>query len=150
MINDKEYEMSDLDIAKTTLKTEKLSLVIVKNGQIIYKSDKRGIYPLYMAVKENGSRLEGATAADKVIGRGAAQLYRFAKVKSIYAYMISEGTKEVFDESRITYETEITVPFIKNREGTGMCPVETLSYEAKTFEELILSMEGFLKRINLL
>ncbi|MDP3386452.1 MAG: DUF1893 domain-containing protein [Eubacteriales bacterium] len=142
--------MNDLDIAKATLKTEKISLVIVKNGQIIFKSDRRGIYPLYMAVKECGLEMEGASAADKVIGRGAARLYEFAKVKSIYAYLISEGTKEVFAKTHIVYQTEKTVPYIKNRDGTGMCPVETLSYETETFEELILSIEGFLTKINLI
>ncbi|MBV1757009.1 MAG: DUF1893 domain-containing protein [Dethiosulfatibacter sp.] len=142
--------MKDIDIAKTVLSTEKQSLVIVKNGQIIYKSDRRGIYPLYMAVKECGPELEDASAADKVVGRGAAQLYQFSKVKSIYTYMISEGTREVFKENHIAFETEKTVPFIKNREGTGMCPVETLSYEAETFDDLLKRIEDFLTKLNLI
>lgn len=142
--------MKDIDIAKTTLKANKLSLAIVKNGQIIYTSDKRGIYPLYMAVKECGPDMEGASAADKVIGRGAALFYKFAKVKSIYTYLISEGTKEVLVESHIEFETERTVPFIKNRERTGMCPVETLSYGTKNFDDLVLRVEGFLREINLI
>lgn len=142
--------MKDIDIAKTVLSTEKQSLVIVKNGQIIYKSDRRGIYPLYMAVKECGPELEDASAADKVVGRGAARLYQFSKVKSIYTYMISEGTREVFKENHIAFETEKTVPFIKNREGTGVCPVETLSYEAETFDELLMRIEDFLTKLNLI
>lgn len=142
--------MDDLDIAKTTLTTEKISLVIVKDGQIIYKSDRRGIYPLYMAVKECGPEMEGASAADKVIGRGAALLYQYMKTKSIYAYLISEGTREVFVEGHIEFETEKTVPFIKNREGTGVCPVETLSYETETLDQLMFRIAGFLKKINLI
>lgn len=142
--------MKDIDLAKSTLSNRNLSLVIVKDGQIIYESDRRGIYPLYMAVKECGDVMKNASAADKVIGRGAARLYQFSGIKSIYAYLISEGTKEVFTESNIAFEAEKTVPHIKNREGTGMCPVETLSYESETFDDLMERIEGFLKQINLI
>ena len=142
--------MKDIDIAKTTLNEEKLSLVIVKSGSVIYKSDRRGIYPLYMAVKECGPEMESASAADKVVGRGAGLLYQFAKIKSLYAYLISEGTREVLVEGNIEFETEKTVPFIKNRDGTGMCPVETLSYETENLDQLMLSIEGFLRKINLI
>jgi hypothetical protein len=142
--------MKDIDIAKTKLNEEKLSLIIVKNGSVLYKSDRRGIYPLYMAVKECGPEMEGTSAADKVVGRGAALLYQFMKVKSIYAYLISEGTREVLVEGNIEFETEKTAPYIKNRDGTGMCPVETLSYETENLNQLMLSIEGFLRKINLI
>jgi hypothetical protein len=146
---DGSIKMKDIDLAKATLNDKNLSLVIVKDGQIIYESDGRGIYPLYMAVKKCGDDMKDASAADKVIGRGAARLYKFSGIKSIFAYLISEGTKEVLIESNIAFETEKTVPFIKNREGTGMCPVETLSYESETFDDLMKRIEAFLKQIKL-
>ena len=142
--------MNDLYLAKQFMENEELAIAIVKDGKCIYKSKKRGIYPLYIAVTQLSLIMEGSSAADKVIGRGAALLYKYTKVRNIYSKMISEGTKEIFEESGITYESEKIVPYIMNREKTGMCPVETLSYQAKNIEELLANIEDFLKKINLL
>lgn len=95
-------------------------------------------------------KLNGASAADKVIGRGAAQLYAYAGIGSVYATLVSKGTREVFDEAGIEYTAQKTVPKIMNREKTGMCPVETISYESETIEELLEKIEGFLKRIGMI
>lgn len=142
--------MKDLGLAKEILEKEELTLAIVKDGECIYKSKKRGIYPLFMAVRDMKDKMKGASATDKVIGRGAAQLYVYADVTSVHTSMISEGTREVFDEAGVEYEALKTVPMIKNRDKTGMCPVETISYESETIEEVLEKIEEFLKSINML
>jgi hypothetical protein len=142
--------MKDLELAKKILCNENLTIALVKEGRCIYKSDKRGIYPLYMALLTHKEELKGASAADKVVGRGAAKLYECAKVKNVYSKIISEGTKEVFEKAGIEYETEKIVPYIKNREQNGMCPIESISYDSKDTEELMNKIEAFLKGINLL
>jgi hypothetical protein len=103
-----------------------------------------------MAVWDMKDKMKGASATDKVIGRGAAQLYVYADVTSVHTSMISEGTREVFDEAGVEYEALKTVPMIKNRDKTGMCPVETISYESETIEEVLEKIEEFLKSINML
>ena len=142
--------MNDLNLAREILEKEDLTLAVVKNGECIYRSKKRGIYPLYTAVHDIKDKLNGASAADKVIGRGAAQLYAYAGIGSVYATLVSKGTREVFDEAGIEYPAQKYVPKIMNREKTGMCPVETISYESETIEELLEKIEGFLKRIGMI
>jgi hypothetical protein len=142
--------MKDLNLAKELLEKEELTLAVVKDGECIFKSKKRGIYPLYIAVRDIRDDMNGASAADKVIGRGAAQLYEYANIKRVFATMISEGTKKVFENANIEYEASKIVPKIMNRDKTGMCPVETISYESETIEEVLEKIEKFLKSINLL
>jgi hypothetical protein len=142
--------MNDLNLAKELLEKEELTLAVVKDGECIFRSKKRGIYPLYIAVRDIKDKMDGASAADKVIGRGAAQLYEYANIKRVFATMISEGTREVFEDAGIYFEAEKTVPKIMNRDKTGMCPVETISYGSETIEEVLEKIEEFLKSINLL
>lgn len=145
-----ENGMNDLKLAKEILEKEELTLAAVRDGKCIYKSKKRGIYPLYIAVRDLKEHMDGASAADKVIGRGAAQLYAYAKVKNVFSNMISEGTREIFEEAGIYYEADKTVPKIMNRDKTGMCPVEAISYGSESIEEVLKKIEEFLKNINLL
>ena len=44
--------MKDLELAKETLEERELTLVIVKEGKIIFTSTDRGIKPMYTAVLE--------------------------------------------------------------------------------------------------
>ncbi|SHJ37770.1 protein of unknown function [Dethiosulfatibacter aminovorans DSM 17477] len=142
--------MNDLSLAREMLEKEGLTLAVVKDGECIFKSKERGIYPLYIAVRDIRREMCGASAADKVIGRGAAQLYEYANVKEVYSMLISEGTREIFEGSGIYFEAEKIVPKIMNREKTGMCPVETISYGSETIEEVLDKIEEFLNSINLL
>lgn len=57
--------MKDIELAKKIMMEEKQSLVIVKNGIVIVKSDMFGIKPLYLAVKDNKNLLQGASSADR-------------------------------------------------------------------------------------
>lgn len=142
--------MKDIELAKKILFDEDMAIAIVKKDKCIYKSKKRGIYPLYIAVTEIKDELDGASVADRVIGRGAAQLYAYTEVKHVYARMISDGTEEIFKDCSIDYEAELTVPYIKNRDKTGMCPIETISDESENFEELLKKIKEFLRSENLL
>ncbi len=66
--------MKDIDLAKQILKEENQSLVVVKNGEVLYKSRDRGIKPMYSITKEMKEEVNGSSIADKVIGKGAALL----------------------------------------------------------------------------
>ena len=140
--------MRDIEMAKNLLLNEELALVIVKDGDIIYKSNGRGIKPLYLAYKEMKSSLKGATVADKVIGKAAAMLCVNAGITQVYTKLISEKAIEVLKESNIEPHYDLAVPFIKNRDNTGLCPVETLSLEAENIEDLLDGIDIFLKSVE--
>ncbi len=140
--------MKDIDIAKNLLNDEQLALVIVKGGDIIYKSNGRGIAPLYTAYKDMKESLAGASVADKVTGKAAAILCVNAGIQELYTNLISENALEVLDKSEIKTSYDKSVPFIKNRDNTGLCPIEEISLKAENLDMLLLEIDNFLRRIN--
>lgn len=140
--------MKDIELAKELLINEELALVVVKDGVVIYKSRDRGIRPLFTAVKEMKESLKGASIADKVIGRAAAMLSEYGQIHELYTSLISEKAIEVLDNTDIIYSYEKAVPFIQNRDLTGLCPVENLSLKVDTIEDLIRGIEDFLDSIS--
>ena len=140
--------MKDIDIAKELLKKEQLSLAIIKNGEIIFTNSDFGIKPMYIAAMEFKDCLEGASVADKVIGRAAAMLLKYAEIKELHTDLISEKAFEVLESSNIKFEYEEKAEYIINRDNTGMCPVETMSLNTDNIEELLNHIAAFLKKIN--
>ncbi|HHZ01255.1 MAG TPA: DUF1893 domain-containing protein [Sedimentibacter sp.] len=129
--------MKDIELAKKLLDDEEKALVIVKDGKILFSSEDKGIKPLYTAFKELKDQLQGSSAADKVIGRAAAMICQHAGIREVFAKLISEKALDVFENTSIAYEYEKVVPYIKNRDLSGMCPIESLSLEANNPEELL-------------
>ncbi|MDW5298830.1 MAG: DUF1893 domain-containing protein [Sedimentibacter sp.] len=140
--------MKDVDMAKELLEKEKLTLAIVKDGKLVFSSYERGIKPLYTAVEQLKNELEGSSVADKVTGKAAAMLCKYANIKELHTKLISENAMKLLNETSIVYEYDEYAPYIKNRDKTGMCPVETLSLEVHNINELLLRIVNFLESIE--
>ncbi|EOD00285.1 DUF1893 domain-containing protein [Caldisalinibacter kiritimatiensis] len=140
--------MKDIEIAKSLLKEEDLAIAIVKDGKVLFSSREKGIKPMYMAVSELKENLEGSSVADKVIGKAAAKLCIYGKVKELNTYLISERAIEVLKEEDIIFTFEKSTPYIKNRDKTDMCPVEKLSQNIDDTDELLKRISLFLDSIK--
>lgn len=140
--------MKDIDIAKELLNDENLNLAIVKDSKIIFKSKDRGIKPLYTAINEIREELVGCSIADRVTGKAAAMLCKYGDIKELHTKLISENAINILKETTITFNYDELTPFIKNRDKTGMCPVETLSIKTNSIDELLVDISNFLKNIR--
>ena len=120
---------------------------VIANGDKIESFYQRGIKDLYELLNSNRSLLEGATIADKVIGKGAAALMIAGGVTMVYADVISEPAMELFKQFSIKVEYEKKVANIINRRGDGICPVEERCTECNTIEECLVKIEEFVKSI---
>ena len=120
---------------------------VIANGDKIESFYQRGIKDLYELLNSNRSLLEGATIADKVIGKGAAALMIAGGVTMVYADVISEPAMELFKQFSIKVEYDKKVANIINRRGDGICPVEERCAECKTIEECLVKIEEFVKSI---
>lgn len=107
---------------KALLHKENFSIVITNNDT--YTSTKKGIAPLMDILTDNPSFLNGATVADKVIGRAAALLMIYGGIKEVYSDVISTHALDIFKENDISVEYDECVPYIINRTKDGMCPME--------------------------
>ncbi len=119
--------MQDLEIAKQTLKTKSLSLVIVKDGRPIFESRSSGIIGLLQAVEAHKEELKDSSVADRVAGRAAALLLAYSHVKEVYAVTVSNEGLRVFQENQMCIEYDAIVPKILDRTGKDICPFEKLS-----------------------
>ena len=120
---------------------------VIANGDKIESFYQRGIKDLYELLHSNRSLLEGATIADKVIGKGAAALMIAGGVTMVYADVISEPAMELFKQHSIKVEYDKKVANIINRRGDGICPVEERCAECKTIEECLVKIDEFIKSI---
>lgn len=118
---------------------------VIANGDKIESFYQRGIKDLYELLNSNRSLLEGATIADKVIGKGAAALMIAGGVTMVYADVISEPAMELFKQFSIKVEYDKRVANIINRRGDGICPVEERCAECNTIEECLVKIEEFVK-----
>lgn len=115
--------MNLLAKAKSILSSEKATFVALKGAEI-YISRARGVAPILEKIDEDPSFLNGATVADKVIGKAAAMLLSKYGVREIHALLISEKALCYLENTTVTVTYEVIVPHIINRDKTGMCPME--------------------------
>lgn len=129
------------------LHTEKCSCVIY-NGGTITLCRERGVKDLMALLKHNPATLSGAMIADKVIGKGAAALMILGKVKTVYADVISQPALDLFNNIQTDVTFGTLVPNIINRNGTGICPVESLCSDCNTAEECLPLIKKFISDIT--
>lgn len=121
--------MRDLEIAKNRLKGENLTLSIVKNAEIIFESDLHGIFGFLNAIEKLGKRLEGASVADRIVGKAIALLCVYVKAKAVYALTMSKKAKVFLEDYGVYYESENLVERILDINKMETCPFEKLAIE---------------------
>ncbi len=104
------------------IKNNKSSCIVLNDGKVVKNILSRGIKPILEAFNENV--LFGSEVIDKVVGRAAALVMVQGGVKYCYAINISEGAAQVFADYGIDFEYESISPYIVNRTGDGVCPME--------------------------
>ena len=82
---------------------------VIRNGSDMRVFYERGVKDLYRLLKEEPEFLNGAFAADKVVGKAAAALMILGGVKKTFAGVISRPARTLFDENRI--EVDFTTEF---------------------------------------
>ena len=114
----------DLNLAKKTLFEEKLSLVVAKNGKLLFRSKSHGVSDLLAMIEDLGQLSEGASLADSIVGRAAALLCAYSKIVAVYGANMSEGAMSVLKANGIKCEHGTIVPRILNREKNDICPLD--------------------------
>lgn len=114
--------MCDLERAKSLLHSGGYTCVLCKD-EMSYHSKMRGVKPLLDFLNSKSS-FKDFSAADRVVGAGAAHLYVCLGVKAVFAKVISERAEKILLENGISTFCENKVPYIINRAGDGMCPIE--------------------------
>ncbi len=112
---------------------------VLSDGRLV-TSEKKGIAPMMELLERDASAMEGASVADRVIGRAAAFLLEKGGAAGVYAGILSTHAREVLEKCGIPFSCGEETPYIINRAGTGMCPMEACVLEltdaAEAYEAL--------------
>ena len=118
--------MLDLEVAKKCLSDRGLTLCIVKGGKIIFESGLHGVSGFLEAVDQCDGKLSGASVADRIIGKAIALLCLHVNVNTVYACVLSEKARKLFERNKVHVEWSSLVENILDAKGEGTCPFEHL------------------------
>lgn len=136
----------DTATAKDILRENGYTCVLYSQG-IQYHSRLRGVKPL-MNFLESGDDFSGFCAADKTVGAGAAHLYVLLGVKEVWANVISEDGKKILEQNGIAVCCAQTVPYIINRKGDGVCPIENAVKDITCSKQALITIKQTLQKLG--
>ena len=137
--------MNDRQQKLAYLEKNQLSIHIEKDGVTIYESRDPMLKSLFFCLAQKREELKGATVVDKIVGRAAALLAVLGEVEQVITPLASESAKETLAEAGVLlYATKI-IPFIINRDRTGLCPMEKLAGECRTPQEVFDRLTAIIK-----
>jgi len=134
--------VEDIDLARSLLEKEKLNLVIVKDGQVLFSSGERGVAPFFQAVQSMGKSLHNAAVADRIVGLAVAMLCLHARVASVYAGIAGQRALDMLKKKRVAVSSKNVVPHISNYDGTDLCPFEKLAESCRKPAQLFAALQS--------
>jgi hypothetical protein len=140
--------MTDLEIAKSELYEENLTLAIVKNGELLYSTKSHRISGFLDAIDKCGDNLQGASLADRVVGKAVALLCAYAKIKEVYASILSRKAQAIFKQHKIANHWNELVENVLDETKTGMCPFEKAAAEISDPEKAYKTLKGLRENLR--
>ena len=123
------------------------SLMIYKNGELIFESSLKGIRPHLKAINELGEKLEDTLVVDKILGRAAAFLVIYIKAAEAMTVVLSTPGKRVLEKYSVKFSYREEVPHIKMENGVIYCPfermVQGIEDPDKAYKAIIEKMNSF-------
>lgn len=135
-----------LQQAKIYLETGDFTCVVCGQRDT-YRSTRRGVAPLLQWLDE-GVDMMGFSAADRVVGRGAAFLYRLLGVREVYGQVMSVAAVKVLRSGGIEASWGTLTEQIRNRQGTGRCPMEEATDGITDPEEALEAIRRRLEQLQ--
>ena len=138
------------------MRMEKAKEILLRNGYTCvlyadgkeYHATQRGVKPL-VDFLESGIDFHGFAVADKTVGLGAAHLYVLLGVHSVWAKVMSRAAKALLLQQGIEVSCENEVPFIINRKGDGICPIEAAVTGVADSKQALSVIQKTLKNLQI-
>ena len=103
------------------------TLWVYRENSCLFTSKKDALLPLLEYIDKYLPHQKEVTILDRIMGNAAALLSVKACAKKVYSPLGSELAANTLDKYNIECCLSEIVPFIRNRNGEGMCPMEKLS-----------------------
>jgi hypothetical protein len=129
---------------KEMLRREDVRGVVRSASGRLREFRRQGVIDLFQLLSDEPAFLQGASMADRVVGRGAALLMVKGGVKEVFAFVLSQPALDVLRQAGITISYDTLQPNIINRTGTDICPVEKLTVDTTDADEAFRLIGNFL------
>ena len=129
---------------KEMLRREDVRGVVRSASGRLREFRRQGVIDLFQLLSDEPAFLQGASMADRVVGRGAALLMVKGGVKEVFAFVLSQPALDVLRQAGITISYDTLQPNIINRTGTDICPVEKLTADTTNPDEAFRLIGNFL------
>ncbi|MDD3094814.1 MAG: DUF1893 domain-containing protein [Candidatus Neomarinimicrobiota bacterium] len=139
---------TDLHIARTFLENGDDTFIAVKNGDILYRSQQRGIQPYFDALDRCGEALCACAVADRLAGKAAVHLALYIGAFALYTPMASGYAIHLAEAKDLIFEYERRVPHILNRKGDFMCPMEEAVLDIEDSQEAFVKLRETLRLLR--
>ena len=139
--------MKDIEKAKEFLEKGNYTFVAVKDNTIIAASQENGIRPLMKILRKNKSLLKGSSVADKIIGKAAALLALYAKIKELHGYTMSKSAIEILSDKDLPFTYDHEAKYILNNTSDGMCPMEKATININKPSKAFAALEETIKEL---
>ena len=129
------------------LKREDVRGVVRSASGRLKEFRRQVVADLFQLLTSEPAFLQGATMADRVVGRGAALLMVKGGVKEVFTFVLSQPALDVLSQAGITVTYDTLQPNIINRTGTDICPVEKLTADTADPDEAFRRIGEFLNKM---
>ena len=102
---------------------------VYKEDGLVFSSNKDGLLPLLDYIDKLASRHKQIKIFDKIMGNAAALLSIEAGCREVHSPTGSALAVKTLNNYGIEYHLNEVVPYIQNRSGEDMCPMEKLSID---------------------
>lgn len=136
----------DLRLAAQLLVEDNQSLVVVREGQLLFCSRLQGIEP-YLDALDNGV-LSGSAIAAKTVGRASAMVVALGQATAVHSPLMSEGAADVLGDAGILYHAGEIVARLLSPEGNGPCPFEIATEFTVVPEKGVHALRKLLKDLH--
>ena len=120
-------DMKDLEIAERRLGEADLTLSIVRDEHVLFETASHGISGFLRAIQELGEQLNGASAADRIVGKAIALLCLYAGIEGVYGSVMSIEARKFFEENKVHAEWKVLIGNILDNCKVATCPFERLA-----------------------
>ncbi len=138
------FAVTDLELAKQKLHDDALAFAIVKDGAVLRTGTRDGIGELIESVDALGPLADGASLADKIVGKAVAMVVRSAHLQAVYSPLASIAARDALAKDHILLECDRLVPLILNKRNDGPCPMERLTMPIAVPDEAVSALRAWL------
>lgn len=108
---------------------------ILKNEQIVFTSESKGVKPMLDYYTSFGTSSEALTVVDRIMGKAAIILAIFIGAKHVITPIISQLALDFAISQKVKVEYNRVVSYIINRSNDGQCPIEKAVTEINDLHE---------------